>query len=271
MMRSRDADHSGGRFGRPVGAACGLLVSVRDAAEARAAVAGGATIIDVKEPLHGPLGRAAPHAAAEIAAGVGSRRPWTMACGELQEGVVPIHEHVRLVVDLLRGDALPPAAIKAGLANTSDRDWPSLLRTFVASAPEGIEPVAVAYADWQRAGAPKPEELIASAVAAGCRLLLIDTYDKSAPGVMSSPGSGNVAGWIRAAQAAGLWVALAGRLTVESLPLARDLGPDVLAIRSAACLGGRFGAVSGKLVHAAGKLCGLPEDLAAGSTIGDTT
>src|SRR5262245_33040885 len=36
----------------------GLLVSVRSADEARAALAGGAAVIDVKEPDRGPLGRA---------------------------------------------------------------------------------------------------------------------------------------------------------------------------------------------------------------------
>ena len=35
-----------------------LLVSVRSADEARAALAGGADLIDVKEPAHGPLGAA---------------------------------------------------------------------------------------------------------------------------------------------------------------------------------------------------------------------
>ena len=35
-----------------------LLVSVRDAAEAGNAVAGGAALIDVKEPARGALGRA---------------------------------------------------------------------------------------------------------------------------------------------------------------------------------------------------------------------
>ena len=38
----------------------GLLVSVRSADEARTALAGGATVIDVKEPERGPLGRADP-------------------------------------------------------------------------------------------------------------------------------------------------------------------------------------------------------------------
>ena len=35
----------------------GLLVSVRSAAEAATALAGGADLIDVKEPSRGPLGR----------------------------------------------------------------------------------------------------------------------------------------------------------------------------------------------------------------------
>ena len=35
-----------------------LLVSVRSAAEAEEALAGGAALIDVKEPANGPLGKA---------------------------------------------------------------------------------------------------------------------------------------------------------------------------------------------------------------------
>ena len=37
----------------------GLLVSVRNVEEALAALEGGASLIDVKEPSRGPLGRAA--------------------------------------------------------------------------------------------------------------------------------------------------------------------------------------------------------------------
>src|SRR5207237_10897019 len=37
--------------------ASGLLVSVRSATEAGAALEGGADLIDIKEPRHGPLGR----------------------------------------------------------------------------------------------------------------------------------------------------------------------------------------------------------------------
>ena len=48
----------------------GLLVSVRSVAEAQEAVAGGAAIIDVKEPSRGPLGRADAGVTAAIAEAV---------------------------------------------------------------------------------------------------------------------------------------------------------------------------------------------------------
>lgn len=234
---------------------CGLLVSVRDGAEAEEAIAGGATIIDVKEPRHGPLGRADRGATAGIAVVVGTRRPWTLACGELADGVAIIHEHLRAVV--AGATAAPPAAAKAGLAGTASGDWQGLLAAFARGLPAGVEPVAVAYADWQRAGSPAPDELISAASGWGGRLLLVDTFDKRGQPVVPAQAAA-VAGWISRARAAGMRVVLAGGLTAETLPAAVACGPDVIAVRSAACVGGRFGAVSGKLVMRLGRLCGLP-------------
>ena len=51
-----------------------LLVSVADAAEARAALAGGADIIDAKEPRHGALGAVAPDVLRAIRNAVGAER-----------------------------------------------------------------------------------------------------------------------------------------------------------------------------------------------------
>src|SRR5688572_22177610 len=61
----------------------GLLVSVRSAEEAVAALAGGADVIDVKEPNRGPLGAADPQTIAEIVRVVRGRVPVTAAAGEL--------------------------------------------------------------------------------------------------------------------------------------------------------------------------------------------
>ena len=67
-------------FARP-----GLLVSVRNANEARTALSAGADVIDVKEPNRGPLGAADIGEIAAIVEAVQSRVPVTAAMGELWE------------------------------------------------------------------------------------------------------------------------------------------------------------------------------------------
>ena len=62
-----------------------LLVSVRSANEAEAALDGGADLIDVKEPHHGALGRTSVKVLREIAVAVAGRTPLSAALGELGE------------------------------------------------------------------------------------------------------------------------------------------------------------------------------------------
>src|SRR4051812_12944434 len=63
-----------------------LLVSVRSAAEAEAALTGGAGLIDVKEPSRGPLGRADDATIAAVVRIVAGRVPVSAALGELADG-----------------------------------------------------------------------------------------------------------------------------------------------------------------------------------------
>jgi uncharacterized protein (UPF0264 family) len=89
----------------------GLLVSVRSVAEAHAALAGGASLIDVKEPLHGSLGRAPADVITGVVTTVAGRRPVSAALGELLEEL---------------GETIPPglAFVKWGLAGCGqDREW----------------------------------------------------------------------------------------------------------------------------------------------------
>lgn len=230
---------------------CGLLVSVRSVAEARAAVLGGAAIVDVKEPLTGPLGRAEPAVAAEIAAAIGDQTTWTLACGEWREGVDVIKKHLDTLSCLLSRRVPPPAAIKAGLAGLANQPWRHLLTEF-AAAPWAT--VAVAYADWDRAESPDPGEVIDAAAAGGCSAVLVDTFDKSGPGLLGARSAASIADWVRRAHAAGLQIALAGRIAAGEVSAVRDLGPDIVGLRSAACAGGRLGTVDEKLVRQADRL-----------------
>ncbi len=252
----------------------GLLVSVRDAAEVAEALAGGASIIDVKEPLAGPLGAAAPATIATIAAAVGGTVPWTHACGELAdasplEGVSlalctrGILDYVAAVCAQLPPGARQPAAVKAGLSATAGRGWEAALRTIAGGLPAGTGLVAVAYADWGPVGAPPPEQVIAAGLRVGCTGVLIDTFGKSGPGLFGHARQEEVRRWVALAHGAGLPVAVAGKLSLQEAGLAAATGADVVALRSAVCFNGetagdRLGKVDRRLVREAAAAVVIP-------------
>ena len=64
-----------------------LLVSVSNAAEAQAAVEGGAGIIDAKDPFAGALGAVQPEVFSQICAAVDASRLVTAALGDAHDGV----------------------------------------------------------------------------------------------------------------------------------------------------------------------------------------
>lgn len=221
----------------------GLLVSVRTAAEAVEAVAGGAVIVDVKEPSRGPLGRADAIVTAEVVRAVGGRTASTLACGELADGPAGLLAHVRRVVELLDAGGELPAAVKAGPAGLDLAAWREAFAAVATALPPMIEAVAVAYADAEVCGAPDPGSLVEAAAACGAGALLIDTCDKSGPGLFERHPPARVAEWVARARAAGMLVALAGRLTPDAAALAIASGADIVGVRSAACAGGRLGRV----------------------------
>jgi uncharacterized protein (UPF0264 family) len=234
----------------------GLLVSVRSVAEAQEAVAGGAAIIDVKEPSHGPLGRADADVTAAIGEAVAGRAQVTVACGELVVGEREIAAHVEVIATQLVAAGLPlPEAVKVGPSRLSLDHWRSAYERLSAIMPEPIELVAVAYADWQFANAPDPARLIDAAADGGASTILIDTFDKSAGGLLDVAGLGRLRDWVAAARSRGLGVALAGRLTANDLPPVTAIGAQIVGVRSAACEGGRMGRVDrGNVIALVGTL-----------------
>ena len=201
----------------------GLLVSVRSADEARAAVEGGATVIDVKDPARGPLGRAARVVWRSVREAVPDCLPVSVALGELAEW----DEHET------DGDVLGLAYRKIGLAH-SGADWADRWASVRDRSP-GPPWIAVAYADWSEAGAPAPDAVLDVALAIpDCVGLLVDTWDKSRPAPVDLSWSPIVA----RAKATGRLVALAGRLDPDAIRRLAPLRPDLFAVRGAACSGG---------------------------------
>ena len=65
--------------------------------------------------------------------------------------------------------------------------------------------MAVAYADWQRAAAPPPEQVLRWAVQAGCRALLWDTHAKDGTWLLDHVSPAVLHELTRAARARGCW------------------------------------------------------------------
>lgn len=203
-----------------------LLVSVRSAAEAEAAVRGGADLIDVKEPAHGSLGRAPEEVIAAVCQQVGGRRPVSAALGEFRD---------RPLGDPLDGLAF----VKWGLSRCIARArWQEeLAATFdrVRRIRPGCVPVAVAYADWQRAESPPPVAVCAFACEYRATALLLDTWTKDGRSLLDWLTVAEVGRLRECCRAAGVRVALAGSLGRVPIGELRDVDPDWFAVRGAVC------------------------------------
>lgn len=203
----------------------GLLVSVRSAAEARAAAEGGASIIDVKEPDLGPLGRASASTWRLVQAAVPPGLAVSVALGELRDWSAG-------------GEAVEGLAFrKIGLAGSGrDPTWRLKWAEVRRAEGPGASWVAVAYADWRRAEAPPPDEVLDAAIEADdCSGVLVDTWDKSRPSPLDASPIWRE--WVRKARRAGQLVALAGGLDAAKIARLAPLEPDWFAVRGAACAG----------------------------------
>jgi hypothetical protein len=227
-----------------------LLVSVRSAAEAAAALEGGAHIIDAKEPRHGSLGAVGSLALREIAGAVPADIPLSVALGDVATAAAVSRVLEALILDPRPGGTF----VKLGFGGvTSEKAFGELLDVAVkASASVRCRPrlVAVAYADHTRAGVPSPATVIRIATGAGASALLLDTAIKDGKGLTSWMTPVALASWATQARQAGLLTALAGALAIDSLQPALAAGPDVIGVRGAACSGGRNGMVETGQVRA---------------------
>lgn len=200
-----------------------LLVSVRSAAEARSALQGGAAVIDVKEPDRGPLGRADASVWAEVTRAVAGAVPVSVALGELHEWNAESVPHPATFAGV--------SFRKLGLAG-SGPDWSDRWTELRCALGPGPSWVAVLYADWERAEAPCPDDVLDVALAIDdCSGVLIDTWDKA----RRSRVDDSWRPWLARARAGGRFLALAGGLDESAIHRLSPLAPDLFAVRGAAC------------------------------------
>lgn len=248
-----------------------LLVSVRDADEAIAACAGGADIVDVKEPQNGPLGcpsLSTLQSVCDAVRIVSCNTPVSAALGEMHEWRSNLSPEQTQLKNWLLNHPKGLRFLKLGPAGHGpDKNnpvaakwtdaWNKVHRLFEPTVTVDAEQrppalpvpvsdrqwIAVAYADYRRCGAPPPQAVLEAAAAAGCGGILIDTYIKDGSGLRRWCRTADLLQYRRMSQSSSMLFALAGQLSAEDLAELSSLQPDIIGIRGAACAEGNRGSV----------------------------
>lgn len=214
-----------------------FLASVRSGEEAATALAGGADIIDAKEPAAGALGRVASTVLAAIVREVGGRSPVSATIGDMDLAPLPVREAVEKMA--ARGvDIVKVGIFEGDLAGT--------LAALEPIAAQGIRLVAVAFADRR----PDLPSLVARCAEAGFYGVMLDTAEKGAGPLTAHASLPELASFTAAARRAGLFTGLAGSLRLADVPALAALGADYLGFRSALTAGRRADALDPEAVRA---------------------
>lgn len=213
-----------------------LLVSVKDAQECQAAIQGGAEIVDIKDPSRGSLGRcdeAEIQKIAETARSLGSGIPLTAALGELREWKAT-EPPLKLPAEI--------GFVKVGLSGCAEqRDWPTRWRQLRERFSGRLSWVVVVYADYEAARAPSPGQILEAAGETSSDAVLIDTFHKAGRSLTEIVPLKDLEALANRVHEMGLPLAVAGSLRISDLPRIKSISPEIIAVRSAACVDGNRG------------------------------
>ena len=209
------------RQGRPA-----FLASVTNAAEAETALAGGADIIDCKDPSSGALGALDLAAVREIVTRIDGRLPVSATVGDLP----PVADVLVNAVDRMAETGVD--IVKIGIFAGDD---PRAAIAALGSDRHSSTPlVAVLMAD------QRPDfSLLTELAAAGFFGVMLDTADKSSGRLPTVLPLTRLDEFVKLARNNDLFVGLAGSLKGTDIPALAALQPDMLGFRGALCSAGR--------------------------------
>lgn len=214
-----------------------LLISVMLPDEVPAAVAGGADIIDIKNPAEGALGAARPEIIRQVRGATPRQLPVSAALGDAPH-----------LPGLLAQAALGAAGcgvqyVKVGLLGSRQPEQAIELLGAIRRAVDLHDPavgvIACGYADAPLINSLPPADLPAVAAAAGADGCLLDTYHKGQGNLLHHLTCEQLRDWLDQCRQRELLCALAGSLAAADLPAIVALAPDIVGVRGAACAGSR--------------------------------
>lgn len=244
-----------------------------DLEEARLALAGGADILDVKDPRRGPLGACAPEVLRAIVALRDAGDPRVPVSAALGDAADPGD----VVARGAEAAACGADFVKVGLRGPrNSEDTAAMLRNLVqaitAASRAGGTParpfglrvriVAAAYADAAEVGSLLPELLPEAAERGRADGCLIDTAIKDGRTLFDHLTPEALRRLVAECHSRGLLCALSGALRADQIAEVAALGPDFIGARGALCAGGRLGRID------AGRLRAFRQALSAGPAVG---
>ena len=210
-----------------------LLISPMNEKEATEAIAGGADIIDVKNPKEGALGANYPWVIKRIKEITPKNLEVSCTLGEV--GNLP----GSISLAALGAASLGVDYIKMGLYGIKTPQEAIFLLQNASRAAKECNPkikVAVAgYADAERIGAINPMLIPEIAHKSQVDVAMIDTSVKDGKNLFDYLTVEQLKGFVNSAHGFGLEAALAGSLRKQDLPIVYGLDADIAGLRGAAC------------------------------------
>lgn len=224
-----------------------LLVSPINETEAKAALDGGADIVDVKNPKEGSLGANFPWMIRAVIEAIESKKPVSATIGDFnfKPGTASLAA--------LGAAASGADYIKIGLYDIRTTDQAEELLSNVVRSIKDYDSnkfaVAAAYADYRRINSISPLLLPEVGAKVGADVVMIDTGIKDGSSLFEFMSEDELTRFVGDARDLGLTTALAGTIKFEDLDVLRRINPDILGIRGVVCGGDRNDEIKQELVE----------------------
>lgn len=209
-----------------------VLISIYTIEELNSCIEGGADIIDLKNPIEGSLGAAAPWFIEEVKKRT-SNYPVSAAIGDMP--------NLPCTAALAAYGAATSGAdyVKVGLYGTHTEEECIKLMSNVVKAVRSYNPkiiiVGAGFADAEYFGGIDPLKIPKIIKTAGADIAMLDTKNKSGKTLLDYLSIDKLKRFVDESHDLGLQAALAGSLRTEDLPMIYNLGTDVTGFRGAAC------------------------------------
>ena len=213
------------------------LISPVSLEEARAVVAGGADIVDIKNVKEGSLGAQGPWVIKSV---VDEFHGQGMICSAAL-GDLPFKPGTAALAAY--GAAHCGADyLKAGLHGITNYEQALAMMEAVVRAVRMVSPdilvVACGYADFRRYGGVSYRDVVQAAIDANCDVAMLDTAIKDGKTLFDALTLDEMREFVDLAKDGGLMVALAGSVKKEHIEALVDIRPDIVGVRGAVCDGG---------------------------------